>query len=123
MTRSAPPPFVLASASPRRAELLTAAGFAFEIAHADIDETPHPREPADRYVMRLAEGKARAVAGRFPNRAVLGADTTVVVDGHILAKPADGADAAAMLRRLQGRAHEVLTGVALVTHGRARGVF
>ncbi len=112
--------FVLASASPRRAELLTAAGFAFAIAHADIDETPHPGEPAGSYVLRLAEGKARAVAVRFPDQAVLGADTTVVVDGHILAKPADAADAAAMLRRLQGRAHEVFTGVALVAHGRAQ---
>jgi len=114
--------FVLASASPRRAELLTAAGFAFEVAHADIDETPLPRESADGYVLRLAEGKARAVAARFPDHAVLGADTTVVVDGHILGKPADAADAVAMLRRLQGRAHEVLTGVALVAHGRAQVV-
>jgi len=115
-------PFVLASASPRRAELLTAAGFAFAIAHADIDEAPLSGEPADRYVLRLAEGKARAVAARFPDRAVLGADTTVVVDGHILGKPADAADAVAMLRRLQGRAHEVLTGVALVTDGHAQVV-
>ena len=113
MSRSAPQ-FVLASSSPRRAELLAAAGFAFEVDHADIDETPLAGEPADRYVMRLAEGKARAVAARFPDRAVLGADTTVVVDGDILGKPADAAEAAAMLRRLQGRAHEVLTGVALV---------
>lgn len=119
MTRSAPQ-FVLASSSPRRSELLAAAGFAFEVAHADIDETPLAHEPADRYVVRLAEGKARAVAARFPDRAVLGADTTVVVDGDILGKPADAADAAAMLRRLQGRGHEVLTGIALVAHGRAQ---
>jgi septum formation protein len=117
-----PPPFVLASASPRRAELLAAAGFVFSVAHADIDETPLGDEPADRYVLRLAEAKARAVAERHPGRAVLGADTTVVVDGDILAKPADAADAAAMLRRLQGRAHDVLTGVALVAGGRARVV-
>jgi len=121
MTRSAPQ-FVLASSSPRRSELLAAAGFAFDVAHADIDETPLAHEPADRYVVRLAEGKARAVAARFPDRAVLGADTTVVVDGDILGKPADAADAAAMLRRLQGRGHEVLTGIALVAHGRAQVV-
>ena len=111
---------VLASSSPRRAELLAAAGFVFTIAHADLDETPLPHEPADRYVRRLAEAKARAVAARHPGQPVLGADTTVVVDGDILAKPADAADAAAMLRRLQGRAHEVLTGVALVAPAGAR---
>ena len=121
MTRSAPQ-FVLASSSPRRSELLAAAGFAFDVAHADIDETPLAHEPADRYVLRLAEGKARAVALRHPHRPVLGADTTVVVDGEILGKPADAADAAAMLRRLQGRGHEVLTGIALVAHGRAQVV-
>ena len=113
---------MLASASPRRAELLAAAGFVFSVAHADIDETPLPGEPADRYVMRLAEGKARAVAARQPGPAVLGADTTVVVDGDLLAKPADAADAALMLRRLQGRAHDVLTGVALGAEGRAHVV-
>jgi septum formation protein len=117
-----PSHFVLASASPRRAELLTAAGFAFDIAHADIDEALLPGEPADRYVRRLAEGKARAVAVRFPDSVVLGADTTVVVDGHILGKPADAAEAVAMLCRLQGRAHEVLTGVALVTRGEVQVV-
>lgn len=106
-------PLVLASASPRRAELLTAAGFAFTVAHADIDETPRPGEAPAAYVQRLAVGKAQAVAARQPEALVLGADTTVVVDGDILAKPADAADAAAMLRRLAGRAHEVLTGVAL----------
>ena len=111
---------MLASASPRRAELLAAAGFRFTIAHADIDETPFAHEPADFYVLRLAEGKARAVALRHPHQPVLGADTTVVIDGHILGKPADAAQATAMLRRLQGRGHEVLTGVALVTEGQAR---
>ncbi len=117
---SAPPPLILASASPRRAELLAAAGFAFTVVHADIDETPLAGERPGAYVRRLAEAKARAVAPRFPGQAVLGADTTVVVDGDILAKPVDAADAAAMLRRLQGRAHEVLTGVALVDGRRAR---
>ncbi len=119
---SLPPQFVLASASPRRAELLRAAGFTFTVAHADIDETPLSGEPAAVYVRRLAEGKARAVAHRFPRLLVLGADTTVVVDGDILAKPADAADATAMLQRLQGRAHDVLTGVALVGPAGARVV-
>ncbi len=114
------PPLVLASASPRRAELLAAAGFDFVVAHADIDETPRPGELPAAYVLRLAEAKARAVAPRFPGQAVLGADTTVVVDGDILGKPADAADAAAMLRRLQGRAHQVMTGVALVGAAGAR---
>jgi septum formation protein len=109
-----PLPLVLASASPRRAELLRLAGFAFAVADADVDETPHPGEPAAIYVRRLAEEKAAAVAARQPGAVVLGADTTVVVDGDILGKPADDGEAVAMLRRLQGRAHEVLTGVAVV---------
>ena len=114
------PQFVLASASPRRAELLAAAGFTFTVAHADIDETPLADEPADLYVRRLAEAKARAVAERHPGCVVLGADTTVVVDGDILGKPVNAADAAAMLRRLRGRAHEVMTGVAVVAGGQIR---
>ena len=114
------PQFVLASASPRRAELLRSAGFTFTVASADIDETPQPAEPADRYVRRLAEAKARAAADRHPGAVGLGADTTVVVDGDILGKPVDAADAAAMLRRLQGRAHEVMTGVAVVAGGQVR---
>lgn len=112
--------FILASASPRRAELLAAAGFTFTVAHADLDETPLAAEPAGSYVRRLAEAKARAVAERYPDAVVLGADTTVVVDGDILGKPADAADAVAMLRRLQGRAHEVMTGVAVVVGGQVR---
>lgn len=109
------PPFVLASASPRRQELLAAAGYAFTVQTADVDETPLAGESAEAYVARLAEAKARAVLARRPDALVLGADTTVVVDGDILAKPADAADAARMLGRLQSRAHEVLTGVALVS--------
>jgi septum formation protein len=106
-------PLVLASASPRRAELLRLAGYTFTAAQADLDETPLPGEAADAYVRRLAEGKAAAIAARHPGAVVLGADTTVVVDGDILGKPADAADAAAMLSRLQGRAHDVFTGVAV----------
>jgi septum formation protein len=106
-------PLVLASASPRRAELLRLAGYLFSVAHADLDETPLHGEAADVYVRRLAEEKAAAVAARHPDAGGLGPHTTVVVDGDILGKPADAADAAAMLTRLQGRAHDVLTGVAV----------
>lgn len=103
---------VLASGSPRRRELLQGLGLRFTVRAADVDETPHPGEPPDAYVLRLAREKARA-AGR-PGELVLAADTTVVVDGEILAKPEDDADAARMLRLLSGRLHEVLTGVAVL---------
>jgi septum formation protein len=107
-------PLILASASPRRAELLRQAGFAFTVAHADLDETPRAGEAPEVYVRRLAEAKAAAVAAGHPAAVVLGADTTVVVDGDIVGKPADAAEAAAMLARLQGRDHDVLTGVAVI---------
>ena len=106
-------PLVLASASPRRAQLLTNAGYVFTVAPADLDETPLPGEAPAAYVRRLAEAKAAEVARRRPDAVVVGADTTVVVDGDILGKPADAAEATAMLARLQGRAHDVLTGVAV----------
>ena len=106
---------ILASSSPRRAEILRDAGFAFEVAPADIDETPRPSERAHALVRRLAEAKARAVAARAGSDAiVLGADTEVVVDGEVFGKPADAADARRMLEKLSGRAHEVITGVALL---------
>lgn len=82
---------------------------------ADIDETPNPSEAPDAYVERLAIAKARAVFALRPAARVLGADTTVTIDGEILGKPVDEADARRMLRRLNGRAHEVHTGVALVS--------
>jgi septum formation protein len=104
---------ILASASPRRAELLANAGFDFDVHAADIDETIAPGEMADWYVRRLAEAKARTVAGRHPGRWVLGADTAVVADGRILGKPVDTRDAGKMLRLLSGRTHEVVTGVCL----------
>ena len=117
---------VLASQSPRRRELLTQAGYTFEVRPADIDEDPRAGEEPVDYVVRLAREKAEAVfrelaAGKEEgpdgqsSLAVLGADTTVVVDGAILAKPADAADAARMLRLLSGRTHLVITGVALAT--------
>jgi septum formation protein len=109
---------VLASASPRRRELLTTAGFAFDVEVADVDETRQGDESAEVYVRRVAVAKARAVAARRPQDAVLGADTIVVVDGDILGKPVDDAEAVAMLTRLAGRTHRVLTAVAVVAGGR-----
>ena len=108
---------ILASGSPRRRELLAQAGYAFEVEAADVDESLLVGEAADVYVKRLAEEKAQAVLGRHvdPGLVVLGADTTVVCDGEILAKPEDAADALRMLRRLSGRTHEVLTGVAVAS--------
>ena len=116
------PPLVLASASPRRAELLTAAGYDFTIDPADVDESVFAEETPEQYVLRVARDKARAVAGRRgPGAMVLGADTTVVVDGEILAKPADESDAARMLQALAGRVHDVLTGIVVVYGERELG--
>jgi septum formation protein len=108
---------VLASASPRRRELLTQAGFSFTVQPAHIPEDPFPDEDPIVYVTRLALEKALAVYAQLADTSarVLGADTTVIVDKHILGKPEDAADAARMLRLLSGRAHRVATGVALVT--------
>lgn len=107
------PRIILASASPRRAELLRAAGIAFDVLPADVDETARAGEAPPAYVERLARAKAAAVHRQHPGRVVLAADTTVVVDGEILGKPADAADARRMLAMLAGRSHEVVTGVAL----------
>jgi septum formation protein len=132
---------VLASASPRRAELLRAAGFTFDVIVADVDESIHPGEAAEKYVRRLAAEKSAAglkacamsgvvsafrqtdagratasgpaKAGHYIDTVVLGADTAVVVDGDILGKPRDDDDAARMLRRLSGRTHQVMTGISL----------
>ena len=106
---------VLASRSPRRADLLTRAGYEFEIAPADIEERLLDGETPAAHVRRLAGDKAARVARDHPESIVLGADTVVVIDDVMLGKPADDADAAGMLRRLSGRTHEVLTGVALHT--------
>lgn len=105
---------VLASASPRRAELLRAAGIEFDVLTANVDETLRGGEDAEAYVTRLAEAKARAVIDRAGGRPVLGADTVVVCGDQILGKPTDGADAKRMLRMLSGRAHVVMTGVCLL---------
>lgn len=89
----------------------------FDVRAADVDEAVHDGERPDRYVVRVAIDKARLVSARFPDRLVLGADTTVVVDDRMLAKPVDAADAARMLRMLSGRWHLVLTGIAIARGG------
>jgi septum formation protein len=104
---------VLASASPRRQELLRNAGIPFTVAPADIDETPLPNESARDCAERLARDKALKIWRMRPHDAILGADTVVVVDKEILGKPIDAADAARMLRLLSGRTHEVITGVCI----------
>jgi septum formation protein len=106
---------ILASASPRRRELLTQAGLTFEVHPADIDESRLPNEPPAAYVQRLALEKAQAIHARFPDATILGADTTVVLDGEIMNKPTSPADAERMLRTLAGRTHQVHTGLAVVT--------
>jgi septum formation protein len=126
---------ILASASPRRRELLAQAGYAFTVEAPDVDESERAGESPAAYVQRLAEEKAQAIFARHIQSSgapfmtassswvgsndlpliVLGADTTVVCEGHILAKPADAADAKRMLQRLAGRTHQVLTGIAAVT--------
>ena len=110
---------MLASQSPRRSEILRQAGIPFTVRTADVDESPLPGEGPRAYVLRLAEAKARAIEAS-PEETVLGADTTVVVDGEILAKPVSPADAQRMLVLLSGRRHEVLTGVCLLCAGEAR---
>jgi septum formation protein len=110
---------ILASGSPRRRELLAQAGYIFDVEAADINETPHAYEDPAAYVKRLGEEKAQAVLAKHASfhgkLVVLGADTTVVCDNEILAKPDDAAHAKRMLRKLSGRTHEVLTGIAAAT--------
>ena len=108
------PRLILASSSQRRAEILRSVGWDFESLPVDIDETPGEREDAVEYVERLCREKAEAALRMSAKGFVLGADTTVVVDGDVLGKPVDGDDARGMLIRLSGRWHEVLTGVALI---------
>ena len=117
-----PDRLVLASASPRRAELLAAAGFTFAVDPADVDESGRAGESPEAYVLRVARQKARAVAARRrdPGEIVLGADTTVVAGGEILAKPADESDAVRMLQALAGAIHDVFTGVVLISGERER---
>jgi septum formation protein len=110
---------ILASSSPRRRELLQQAGIEFEVIPADIPEERLPEEQVSHYALRLAKEKALKVARQFPRKFVLGADTIVVVNGHLLEKPRDREDAARMLRLLSGRAHQVTTAVSVVAPGGA----
>jgi nucleoside triphosphate pyrophosphatase len=111
-------PLVLASASPRRAELLRQAGIPFRVVVSSLEEARTPGEAPAAYARRLARDKARVVAEWFPEEAVLAADTIVLAGDELLEKPRDAADAARMLRLLSGRAHEVTTGVCLIAGGR-----
>lgn len=108
---------MLASRSPRRAELLTAAGIPFIVRAAEIDETPRPGEAPRDYVLRIANEKARAIP-RTESELVLAADTTVVLGNEIFGKPSDAADAARMLTSLACHRHRVLTGICLVRGSR-----
>lgn len=106
---------VLASQSPRRSEILRQAGIPFVARPVNVDETAHPGETPEDYVKRVARDKAM-MANAAPGEIVLGADTAVVIDGEILGKPANSADAERMLGLLEGRKHQVLTGICL-RHG------
>jgi septum formation protein len=114
-------PLVLASASPRRAELLRAAGFEFTIRSANVDESVFPNETPSVYVLRVATAKAQHVArdSRHPDEIVLAADTVVVAGARMMGKPVDDADAESMLRQLSGDVHEVLTAVVLSSDGKS----
>jgi septum formation protein len=107
------PKIILASASPRRADLLRAIGLEFEIVPSQVQERPHADEAPADYITRLARAKAISIARRREQGLVIGADTIVVLDGKILEKPADEDEAGRMLRSLSGRWHAVMTGVAL----------
>lgn len=110
-------PLLLASASPRRAELLTTAGIPFECVPSSADELPSGSRSPDALVVENARRKAEEVSSRFPGRVILGADTMVVLDGQALGKPQDRENAKRMLRALSGRTHQVMTGVC-VTDGK-----
>jgi MAF protein len=108
------PTLLLASNSPRRKQLLALGGWEFTSAPADVDESVLPGETPRKYVLRLAEAKARASAQKAgADQVVVGSDTAVIIDGDILGKPGDPAEAESMLRRLRGRTHQVYTGIAV----------
>lgn len=116
------PELVLASASPRRLELLAQIGITPDrVIPADVDETPLKDETPRRLVLRLAEIKAQAIAAANPDAYVLGADTIVAVGTRILGKPVDAADAERMLKLMSGRAHKVMTGVCVIAPGGRQG--
>ena len=111
------PRIVLASQSPRRAELLRMLGFQFDVVPADIDETYHGDETGPEHAERLAREKTAFIALQYADAIVIGSDTVVVIDGDVLGKPRDKAHAIEMLMRLQGRTHQVATGIAVCTPG------
>ncbi len=113
---------ILASASPRRAELLESAGVRFDVVPGHIDETPLPGEEPVPHVLRLAREKADEVAAREDGRLFIGADTIVLCDGEIMGKPRDDGDAARMLTKLSGRGHQVITGFAVFDRDRGRSI-
>ena len=113
------PSLVLASASPRRRELLAQLGLDFEVMPSDVPERPRPSETADEFAARIAREKALHVAAQRRHQWVMAADTVVVVDGELLGKPCDRDDARRMLRLLSGRTHRVLTAVTLLAPGGA----
>jgi len=116
-TRRERPVLILASASPRRRQLLAQAGVEFEIVESGIDERREPAEAGPDFATRMASEKALAVSKRRPDALVLGADTVVEIDGEILGKPHDAGEARAMLYKLSGRVHRVFTGFALARGG------
>jgi septum formation protein len=113
-----PPPIVLASQSPRRAELIARLGLDFDVQPADIDESYRPGETPPEHAERLAREKAERVARTHPHALVIGSDTIVVIDGDVLGKPKSPEQAVEMLMRLSARDHEVCTGVAVAMDGR-----
>lgn len=113
---------ILASRSPRRVQFLREAGFVFTTDPADVPEIPQPNEPASAYALRVAMAKARAAQARQADAVVLGADTDVVLDGHILGKPADAAEASAMLAALSARTHQVISAVVVLQGERCEQV-
>lgn len=115
-------PVVLASASPRRAELLGSLGVVFRVAPADVDETPLPGEAPDALALRLARSKAAVVAAGAPGELVIAADTVVAASGRVLEKPRDAAENREFARFLSGREHEVFTGHALALNGRVESL-
>ena len=114
---------ILASASPRRRELLAQAGFEFEVVTSDVDEVIDPSLTPEKLVMSLARQKAQAVAADYSGCAVIGVDTVVVLDSRVLGKPTDEADAVRMLESLSGRTHEVYTGVCIAFGGETHSFF
>ena len=114
------PKLILASGSPRRSEILNSVGWEFTKIVADVDESEIPGEDPAEYVKRLAKTKAEAVAANNFDSIVLGADTTVVLEGEIIGKPIDLDDARQMLRKLSGKTHEVLTGIAVSKNGETK---